>query len=600
MHRTCSPSFHSRFTRLSRPTQFAIGLLLATLPATAQSQLWIAQFGTNVSDEARGAAEDGSGGVYVFGSTDGSFGGPNAGATDSWLARYDSAGNQLWVRQLGTMFNDFAQAAAPDGAGGVYVCGDTEGSLGGPNAGSFDPWLARYDGAGNQVWILQLGTNVGDFVKAAATDGLGGVYVSGSTSGNLGGPSAGGSDAWLAHYDSAGIQSWIRQIGTSSLEGANAATSDGSGGVYVGGSSAGQLGGSSAGGSDAWLARYDSAGMQSWIRQLGTSSFDGANSLAPDGSGGVHVLGQTEGSLAAPNFGLSDAWLARFDGSGSQTWIQQLGTSSEDWGLAAAPDGMGGVYVSGGTKGSLGAFHAGNYDAWLAHYTSTGNQIWIHQIGSILYDYSAAAAPDGVGGVYFSGYTNGFLGGAGAGGEDAWLARYAGTCGPAVAYCIPMVSSSGCTPAMTSVGTPSLGNPAGFGVGAGNLEVGQNGLLFFGMNGSNNVPFLGGTLCVKAPLNRLSIANTGGVGPCAGSISYTLADMLAHPSGGALGIVGTVVHAQVWSRDPPAVSSVNGTALGDWYPAPSTSNALLLDQSLTFWPTAILPSTTRIRTMTPR
>jgi hypothetical protein len=136
----------------------------------------------------------------VGGDTAGSLGGPNAGI-DAWLAHYDSVGNQLWIRQLGTSNADGARAAAPDGAGGVYVGGFTEGSLGGANAGSYDVWLAHYDGAGNQLWIHQLGTSGADWTHAAAPDGSGGVYVGGRTLGSLGGPNAGDYDAWLARYD---------------------------------------------------------------------------------------------------------------------------------------------------------------------------------------------------------------------------------------------------------------------------------------------------------------------------------------------------------------------------------------------------------------
>ena len=48
---------------------------------------------------------------------------------------------------------------APDGSGGVYVGGSTFGSLGGSNAGASDAWLARYDSLGNQLRILQFGTS---------------------------------------------------------------------------------------------------------------------------------------------------------------------------------------------------------------------------------------------------------------------------------------------------------------------------------------------------------------------------------------------------------------------------------------------------------
>jgi hypothetical protein len=131
------------------------------------------------------------------------------------------------------------------------------------------------------------------------------------------------------------------------------------------------------------------------------------------------------------------------------------------------------------------------------------------------------------------------------------------SCPPVTNYCTALVSSSGCTPAMTSSGTPSIANPTGFTAGANNLEVGQNGLMFFGTTGQNNAPFFGGTLCVNPTLYRLNVANAGGASPCTGALSYTLQDILNHPGGGSLVIAGQVVNCQVWTRDPPAATTVS-------------------------------------------
>jgi hypothetical protein len=78
----------------------------------------------------------------------------------------------------------------------VSVSGYTEGSLGGPSVGSGDAWLAHYNGAGNQIWIRQFGTTRFDLAFAAAPDGAGGVFVGGQ----VGLSPNGGGDAWLAHY----------------------------------------------------------------------------------------------------------------------------------------------------------------------------------------------------------------------------------------------------------------------------------------------------------------------------------------------------------------------------------------------------------------
>ena len=186
-----------------RPFLVAERFLLAACaatPCTGQTKAWITQFGTVMDDDGYAAAPDGAGGMYLGGATDGSLGSPTLGGSDAWLARYTSAGNRLWIKQFGTSRVDSARCSTPDGAGGAYLGGYTYGSLGAPNSGAEDVWLARFDSAGNQLWTRQLGTGSEDYMSWAAPDGAGGVYVGGSTEGSLAGPVAGGRDAWLAHY----------------------------------------------------------------------------------------------------------------------------------------------------------------------------------------------------------------------------------------------------------------------------------------------------------------------------------------------------------------------------------------------------------------
>jgi hypothetical protein len=131
--------------------------------------------------------------VYLTGSTSMPVGGE-----DIWVARYDSAGHQLWLRQFGSAADDDAIVAMPDGHGGVVIGGDTEGNLGGPTAGQRDAWAAWYDSAGNRLWLTQWGTDADDWLYSAAPDGDCGIVLLGTTTGSLGGPNAGGMDVWLA------------------------------------------------------------------------------------------------------------------------------------------------------------------------------------------------------------------------------------------------------------------------------------------------------------------------------------------------------------------------------------------------------------------
>ena len=69
-------------------------------------QDWIEQLGTSSAERAYGIAVDGSGNVYVAGSTSGALEGSNAGSYDAWLAKYDAKGVQQWVEQLGSWASD--------------------------------------------------------------------------------------------------------------------------------------------------------------------------------------------------------------------------------------------------------------------------------------------------------------------------------------------------------------------------------------------------------------------------------------------------------------------------------------------------------------
>ncbi len=394
-------------------TRFSVTALVAwavvASSVAAQEQEWIRQFGTFAYDDALALAPDGVGGMMVGGFMSGGF-----------VARYDASGAELWTRQFGPGSSDNAAALAIDGKGGVFATGTTDRGLG---LGG-EIILARYDSNGNQLWFREFGTNQTDAGTGAAPDDAGGVFVSGWTFGDMGGPNAGSADIFLARYNSAGDRLWMKQFGTSAGEKANALAPDGAGGVVLTGFTAGSMAGVNAGQADIFVARYDSNGVQLWIRQFGTSEYDEPYALAPDGASGVIVAGRTRGSLAAPNAGGHDVFLARYDADGNQLWVRQFGTSGWDIARGAAADGAGGVVVAGFTDGTLSGMSAGLYDVFLAHYDSSGNQTWIEQFGTSEYEWASAAAPDGKGGVVISGMTQGSLGGPNAGERDAFVARH--------------------------------------------------------------------------------------------------------------------------------------------------------------------------------
>ena len=404
----------------------AAGFFAGLTPQTlAQDQLWVTQYGSSGHETILNIVPDGVGGAIVGGHTDGDLGGSGAGRLDAFIARHDSDGNRLWLHQFGTTNNhESAAGLAADGQGGALIAGHTGGDLGGPNAGSGDVYVARYNSAGTRLWLRQFGTTSGDIAFALAPYGAGGATLAGGTWGSFGGANAGAEDVLLARLDGASNFIWTAQLGSSADDVASALINDTAGGVFVAGDTLGDLGGPNAGQWDVFLARYDSAGDLLWIRQIGTDVEDRANALAPDGAGGAIVAGVTRGNLGGQNAGSQDAFLARYDSAGNQIWIRQVGTTSTDWANGLEPDGTGGVWIAGATFGSLGGPNAGSWDVILAHYDSDGNELSIEQFGTIEADISYAVGTDGAGGVMIGGYTDGSLNGPNAGSGDVFLARY--------------------------------------------------------------------------------------------------------------------------------------------------------------------------------
>src|SRR4051812_30188952 len=120
-------------------------LLVPCMPsAHAESIEWIRQLGTTTFDQSNAVSTDGTGNVYTSGYTGGNLGGPNAGYDDAFVSKFNAAGNLLWTRQLGTADDDFSSGVSADGLGNIYISGNTHGDLAGPNAGAVDTFLSKF------------------------------------------------------------------------------------------------------------------------------------------------------------------------------------------------------------------------------------------------------------------------------------------------------------------------------------------------------------------------------------------------------------------------------------------------------------------------
>jgi hypothetical protein len=431
--------------------------LAAAVPAAGQELRWARQFGSTAQDIANTVAADSAGNVYVAGSTQGALGGPNAGTSDCLLAKYDASGSLVWMRQVGTAAGEVVTGVATNGAGHVYMTGVTGGDLGGPNAGAIDIFIAKYDGAGNQLWLRQTGSAASDYSTGIAVDFDGNAYVTGSTNGSFGGSIVAGSDIFLVKYDSAGNRLWVRQLGSTGSDEATGVAVDGEGNAYVTGFTEGDLGGPNAGRYDAFLVKYDPNGGLLWSRHYGNIDAEASQGVAVDGIGNVYITGYATSATVLIGWVSWDIVLAKYDPSGNQLWSRRLSSAAAALAYGVSVDLAGDVYVSGQTIGSLGGPFAGNWDVFLAKYDPSGNNMWIRQAGTTEAEYAKGVCVDGSGNVFIAGYTGGSLFGPNAGSDDVFLAKYGPPCS-ALTFTVQPFATTVCRTLATSFTVAASGS----------------------------------------------------------------------------------------------------------------------------------------------
>jgi hypothetical protein len=283
---------------------------------------------------------------------------------DVVVGKYNAHGVLQWLKMIGGTGTDVGHSISADRRGNLYVSGRTTSALEGVNAGAYDAFVSKFNVAGDLLWTRQIGTFLEDVSVAVSSDGLRNVFITGFSSDPLGEPFQ--NDQWLAKYDADGQHQWTQRLDpTSGGAFVNDIVADGLGNAYVTGAA---FPSGRPEDSDGFLSKYDAAGAHQWTSRLSGDSRVDALSVAVDGIGSVFVSGYSEGSLGGPHVGREDLFLAKFDVTGDHDWTFQFGTTQREWAEGVTSDGKGNVYVAGWTQGRLGLAQTGGQDTFVASF----------------------------------------------------------------------------------------------------------------------------------------------------------------------------------------------------------------------------------------
>jgi hypothetical protein len=285
---------------------------------------------------------------------------PYAGKADIVLARYSSSGDLLWATSAGGASDDVAKGLAIDSAGDIYVVGRVDGpaNFGTTQIGqNFQgrSFLAKYTSGGELLWVKQIGSSRGDV--GITIDSSDKIYVTGNSSGEISGVS--GEGVFLAEYNTQGIAAWVKIFPAGTTDGGTTVVKLNDGALLVAGTHQEDL---TLGNTTltsvnralrGFVARFTADGTPVWAHPAGGRAYSVAGS--PEGTAyatgffGVNypnIGGQTPPVVAA-----NDAFVLEVSSAGEVRQVQAFGSTSADIFRAThfGHDGL--LYVTGEANG---------------------------------------------------------------------------------------------------------------------------------------------------------------------------------------------------------------------------------------------------------
>ena len=305
----------------------------------------------------------------------------NKAIPENSLLVIDPTAKRLWGTYYGGSGDDYAFGSAVDKSGNVFMTGGaysltniaSSGSYKDTLTGNEDAFLVKFNAKGQRLWGTYIGGTELDEGLTCVVDKSGNIYISGITASTSGIASFGAHqkvygggpfDCFLEKFNQSGSRLWGTYYGGSNTDDFGAAATDNNRNVYLTGSTDSDTGISTPGcyqvnrysdtASNAFIAKFDSNGVRQWGTYYGGAKADGGMFCATDGSGHIYITGYASSptNISSPGAfqqlfggGNFDAFLAKFTSGGNRIWATYYGGTNEDQGVGGCSTDSAGTYV---------------------------------------------------------------------------------------------------------------------------------------------------------------------------------------------------------------------------------------------------------------
>ena len=267
---------------------------------TAQAGIHPVTWTTSITEtgffDINAVAIDVPGNIFVTGTAVFYSGAPGT-SQDTFVAKYSSAGKEVWRRYYSTTTWDGGNGVALDSAGNVYVTG---------YANTTSLWMRKYDTNGNILWTDT--TRVSSKGFGICIDKTDNIYTIGTTSGG----------AFIDKYTSAGAftrGTTISTVGVPSYSGVQKmGIAVDTAGTYIYATAGIPTGFT---GSNLWSGKFDATNLSIiWNKTLSVDNGSFGSGIAVDSAGDLYIAGYAPGVGSDGNL-----LLGKYSGSDcSQIW----------------------------------------------------------------------------------------------------------------------------------------------------------------------------------------------------------------------------------------------------------------------------------------